>query len=361
MKAVIFAGGAGTRLWPLSRKHSPKQFEDIVGDQSTLQLAVKRLYPAFKPEDIYISTNKLYKDIVKKQLPDIPEANLIFEPAKRDVGPAVAFVMGKLLKDGIDEPVVILWSDHLVKQEDLFKSILKKASDYLEQGSAKIVFVAHKPRFASEQLGWIHYNGEVAQQDGTSLYGFEGFKYKPDAQTAKQFFESGTYAWNLGYFATTPRFIYDAFKKFEPSVYEKVETILKAYGTDSFEQILQEVYTGIESVSFDNAILERLQKEDAAIIVEDLGWSDVGAWDALKEAIEESPQANVTRGNTIIKDSQDTLLYNYEDGKLVVGIDLDGMIVVNTGDVLLVTKKTSIAKVKKLVESFEGTEHEKLT
>ncbi|PJE63846.1 hypothetical protein COU89_01005, partial [Candidatus Roizmanbacteria bacterium CG10_big_fil_rev_8_21_14_0_10_45_7] len=101
--------------------------------------------------------------------------------------------------------------------------------------------------------------------------------------------------------------------------------------------------------------------EDAAIIVEDLGWSDVGAWDALKEAIEESPQANVTRGNTIVKDSQDTLVYNYDDGKLVVGIDLDGMIVVNTGDVLLVTKKTSIAKVKKLVESFEGTEHEKLT
>ncbi len=360
MKAVIFAGGAGTRLWPLSRKRSPKQFEQIVGDKSTLQLAVERLYPAFSPQDIYVSTNKMYEETVRKQLPDIPAENLIFEPSKRDVGPAVAFVMGKLLKDGVKEPVVILWSDHLVKEEDTFKSIMKKAADYLGKGSSRVVFIGHKPRFASDQLGWIHYNGEVARQDGTPLYGFEGFKYKPDKETAVKFFESGQYAWNLGYFVTTPQFIYDAFREFAPNVYQSVERILRDYKTPEFGTTLERVYKTIESISFDNAILEQLKKEDAAVMVEDIGWSDVGAWDALKEAIEDAPHANVTRGTVEVQDSTDTLVYNYEDGKLVVGIDLEGMIVVNTGDVLLVGKKSSVPKIKKLVESFEGTDNERL-
>src|SRR5690606_25402214 len=132
MKAVIFAGGVGTRLWPLSRKKSPKQFEKVVGDKSTLQLAAEKLFPEFKAEDIYVSTGTNYISLVKEQLPFIPEENIIAEPAKRDVGPAVALVMGYLAKKFPNEPVIILWSDHLVKKINQFKQIITESSKIIE-------------------------------------------------------------------------------------------------------------------------------------------------------------------------------------------------------------------------------------
>ncbi len=147
MKAIIFAGGSGMRLWPLSRKKSPKQFEKIIGNKSTLQLAVERLIPDFEYSDIYISTNLLYADIVKKQLPKIPEANFLFEPEKKDVAPAIALAMGIISKIDPNEPVAILWSDHLVKQVDLFKKILKLAGAEIKKDPNKIVLLPINPDF----------------------------------------------------------------------------------------------------------------------------------------------------------------------------------------------------------------------
>lgn len=361
MKAVIFAGGAGTRLWPLSRKKSPKQFEKIVGSKSTLQLAVERLKPDFKPEDIFISTNILYQKIIEEQLPEIPKSNFLFEPEKRDVGPAIALIMGILSRHYPDEPVAILWSDHLVKRVSLFKKILKAAGSFIVKNPNKIVFISHKPRFPSVNLGYIHLGVKSKIIDGINLAKFEGFKYRPDQKTAKIFFDSEKYAWNLGYFVSTPKFLYDAFRRLVPNIYKNSEKILAFYGKKNYEIELRKRYGKIESINFDNAILENLEKEDAYVIVEDIGWSDVGAWEALKEALENHPYENVIRGKVYLEHVRDTLIYNYEDKKLIVGVDLDENIIVNTHDVLLIAKKTSVSKIKTLVESFEGTENEKLT
>ena len=361
MKAIIFAGGTGTRLWPLSRKKSPKQFEKIAGDKSTLQLAVDRLSPDFTPKDIYISTNIRYKDIITGQLPQIPKANFVFEREKKDVGPAIALIMGTLLRDYPNEPVAILWSDHLVKRISLFKKIVKNAGAYVGKNPDKIVFISHKPRFPSTNLGYIHLGQKVNAKNGVDFYKFEGFKYRPDEKTAKKFFDSGKYAWNLGYFVTSPKFLYDAFKRLAPNVFNNTEKILSFYESKNYETELKNRYGKIESINFDNAILENLEKEDALVIVEDIGWSDVGAWEALKEALENHPYENVIRGKVYLEHVRDSLIYNYEDKKLIVGVDLDENIIVNTDDVLLITKKTSVSKIKNLVESFEGTEHEKLT
>lgn len=361
MKAIIFAGGAGTRLWPLSRKKSPKQFEEIIGDQSTLQLAVSRLLPELSYDEIYISTNIVYKDIVKKQLPQIPAKNFLFEPQKKDVGPAIALAMGIFNRIDSKEPVTILWSDHLVKRAALFKKILKSAGDFVKKNPNKIVFIGHKTRYPSVNLGYIHFGKKLFSENGCDLFQFEGFKYRPDEKTAKEFFRSEKYAWNLGYFITTAQFIYDAFKRFAPNIYSNTEKILKHYGKDNFTEVLKEQYGKVESINFDNAILENLPKEDALVIVEDIGWSDLGAWEALKEALETQPYENVIRGKVLVERVRDSLIYNYEDRKLIVGIDLDEIIVVNTKDVLLLAKKSSVPKIKTLVESFEGTEHEKLT
>jgi len=361
MKAIIFAGGAGTRLWPLSRKKSPKQFERIIGDKSTLQLAVERLRPDFAFSDIYISTNIAYKTIIQEQIPEIPEDNYFFEPEKKDVGPAIALVMGILQKQFPHEPVAILWSDHLVKEVQLFKKIIEVAGTHIKKNPNSMVFIAHKPRFASANLGYIHMGKQLNQGSVIPFYAFEGCKYRPDEKTAAEYFKSGVYAWNLGYFVTTPHFIWKAFEQFAPSVYMSIAPIVEAHGTRHFASVLQKEYATVEKINFDNAILERIKHEDASVIVEDIGWSDIGAWEAVKEAMEQYPYENITRGKTYLEHVRDTLIYNYEDKKLIVGIDLDEHIIVNTKDVLLIAKKNSVGKIKTLVENFEGTEHEDLT
>ena len=361
MKAVIFAGGAGTRLWPLSRKKSPKQFERIIGDKSTLQLAVERLKPDFLPHDIYISTNILYKEVIQKQLPEIPDENYFFEPEKKDVGPAIALVMGILEKKFPHDPVVILWSDHLVKEVVLFRKILLLAGEHIEKKPDSIVFIAHKPRFASTNLGYIHIGKKSHEKELVSFCAFEGFKYRPDEETAERYFKSGVYAWNLGYFVTTPRFIWNAFEHFEPALYKTIKKIVDEFGKKEFDTVLNKEYATVDKINFDNAILEKLDKETASVIVEDIGWSDIGAWEAVKEAMEQYPYENIIRGKVYLEHVRDTLIYNYEDKKLIVGIDLDEHIIVNTKDVLLIAKKSSVGKIKTLVENFEGTENESLT
>ena len=361
MKAVIFAGGVGTRLWPLSRKKSPKQFEKVVGDKSTLQLAAERLMPEFKPEDIFISTGTAYVDVVAQQLPFVPRENIIAEPAKKDVGPAVALIMGYLAKRFPDEPVIILWSDHIVQQIEKFKNIILQANEVVKEHPEKIIFIGHTPRFASENLGWIETDEEAFTKEEVTFRTFAGFKYRPNPELAQQYFSDKRYCWNLGYFVTTPGFIYDLFRRFSPNIYSVTEKIVQHKEHESFNKALQEHYKEMPEINFDNAVLEQLDKDCAYVVIDDIGWSDVGAWEALKEALEQQREDNITKGRVMLEDSVDNLVYNYDGERLIVGVDLSDLLVVNTKDVLLVAKKSSVSKIKKLVESFQGTEHEHLT
>lgn len=361
MKAVIFAGGVGTRLWPLSRRKSPKQFEKVVGDKSTLQLAAERLLPEFAAEDIYISTGKDYIKMVHEQLPFVPEENIIAEPDKRDVGPAVALVMGYLAKKFPDEPVVILWSDHLVKKINLFKDIVMKAGLFVAEKKNCIVFIGQKPRFASDNLGWIQTGKKIMEVEDIEFKQFEEFKYRPDSETAQKYFDNNHYCWNLGYFVTTPKFMYSLFRQHAKEIYEITEKIIEAADYKEFSARLLKFYHEMPEISFDNAVLEKIEKDCAYVVVEDIGWSDVGAWEALKEALEQQREDNIIKGRVLLEDSQDSLVYNYEEKKLIVGVNIKELLVVNTDDVLLVADKRAVKEIKKLVESFQGTENEKLT
>ena len=361
MKVVIFAGGVGTRLWPLSRKNTPKQFEKIVGDKSMLQIAVDKLFPEFEWKDIYISTGRNYGELVKSQLPELPPDNIIVEPEMRDVGPAVGLIISLFIKKSPDEPIALLWgSDHLVKEEALFRKVLKVAEKIVLKDPEKIVFIGQKPRFASQNLGYIEFGEKTGEIDEVPIFSFTGFKYRPQLSLAEKFLRDKHHAWNLGYFVTTPKFLWKLFEEFAPELFKKLEQINGAYQTPSFEKVLGEIYPTIEKISFDNAILEKLDPKNANVLSVDIGWSDIGAWEALKEALSEKEDENVTKGKVMLEDSSDTLMFNFTN-QLAVGIDLNDMLVINTEDVILVCPKDSVPKIKKLVESLSGTEHEHLT
>jgi len=360
MKIVVFAGGVGTRLWPLSRKNSPKQFEKILGDKSTLQLAVERLRPDFAFEDIYIATGKRYEQVVKKQLPKIPAKNFILEPVARDVGPAVGMAMSIIGEEHPNSPVAILWSDHFVKKERRLREVLHFAKELVKKNNNSLILIGQRARFANQNLGWIEFGQETAEIRGTKVFEFKKLIYRPTLNQAEQFLKSDNFAWNPGYFVTTPKFLLSQFQTFAPKLYEGLVQIQKAVPTKDFDKVVETVYPQLEKISFDNAILEKIKPQSVSVIAADLGWSDVGAWEALKEALEKASSENVTKGKVLIDDSSDNLVFNYTD-QLVVGIDLEKMLVINTDDVLLVCSKNSVPKIKKLVEKLENTPHEHLT
>lgn len=361
MKIVMFAGGVGSRLWPLSRKNAPKQFEKIIGDKTMLQITVGKLFPTFGWEDVYISTGVHYAEHVLSQLPELPKDHVLVEPEMRDVGPAVGLVTSLFEKTNPDEPIALLWgSDHLVREEKIFRDVLKAAEGYIQKNPEKIVFVAQKPRFPNQNLGYIEF-GQTEEKAGEyDLHEFKSFLYRPHLSTAEKWVKDGRHGWNLGYFVTTPRFLWSLFEKFSPELFKDLKEIQAVHGTKYYEKKLHEIYPTIEKISFDNAVLEKMDASFGRVISVDLGWSDIGAWEALKEALSDKETANVTKGEVAVEDCVDTLAYNFTN-QLVVGIDLKDMIVVNTKDVVLVCPKDSVPKIKKFVEKLGSTDYEHLT
>lgn len=360
MKIVLFAGGVGSRLWPLSRKNAPKQFGKIIADRSMLQIAVHKLFPEFKWEDVFISTGTKYVSHIAEQLPELPEKNIIVEPEMRDVGPAVGLVIAQLVKENPNEPVVLLWgSDHLVKKEKLFRKILRSAEKLVQENPNKIVFIGQKPRYGNQNVGYIEFGEQDKTIDGLPVHSFTGFQYAPPIELAEQFATDGKHAWNLGYFCTTPAFLWKMFEEFSPDLFKHLNKIHEAYGTEKYEEVLQEVYPQIEKISFDHAILEKMDPKDGCVISADIGWSDIGAWEALKEALSDKVDANVTKGKILLEGCRDSILHNETD-QLIVGIDLDSLVVVSMNDVVLICPKDSVPKIKKFVQNLSGTDYEHL-
>ncbi|MCA9991554.1 MAG: mannose-1-phosphate guanylyltransferase [Ardenticatenaceae bacterium] len=365
MKIVIFAGGSGRRLWPISRQHSPKQFESIIGSQSTVQLAVDRVIAHYGAENIFISTNARYYPIIREQLPQLPGTNLIAEPVRRDLAPAVGLAMAHLahsLPAGAleeDEPVAILWGDNYMSDVPVFQRVLATAEQLLRERKAEILFIGETPRFANNNLGWIGLGPKQGELEGAPYFAFESWTYRPALAVCQQMFASGRYVWNTGYFVTTIGFVRSLYREHRPGMSQKLAQIQAAIGQPHYEQILNELYPTLESVSFDDAILTHVSPAQALVLHGKMGWSDPGTLYALKEAINPDTNSNAEHGLVLAHQSRDCLLYNYEEGKLLAVIGLEGMVVVNTEDAILVVHKDQVPLVRQMVDSLEGTELEK--
>ena len=343
MKLVIFAGGIGTRLWPLSRVNSPKQFDKIFNGQSTLQLAFNRIAPTFGAKNIYIQTSPLYKDQIVAQLPELPAENVLVEPARRDLGPAVCFAMNELKKRGESGAVALLWADHLMERVEEFTAALQSAEKLIEQEADRFVFLAERPRFANNNLGWIKVGKRNATVGTHGIHGFEGWRYRPPQEECDEIYKSGTAFWNPGYFVTSVDYLLDSYRKLAPEIYDPI-----ARGN----------YEASKSLHFDEAIIERLDLSKAVVIKTNMGWSDPGTLYALKEALEKSHLDNVVHGKVSAYHSEDSLLYNLDDSRVLAVVGLKGMVVVNTKDAILVAPKDEIVHITKLLKKMreEGLE-----
>lgn len=352
LKIIVFCGGVGTRLWPVSRASTPKQFENIVGDRSLVQNTVDRLLPLWSPQEIFISTGSQYTEFVEKQLPQIPKKNIIAEPEMRDTGPAMLYAMTVVASQlGEDALVSVLWQDHLIKDQELFREMLLKAEDLVAKGT-KIAYLAIIPRYPSVNLGYIK-TGKVIKTEGRILIReFEKFVEKPDLTTAEQFLKDGSYFWNPGYFVTTPKFIISMFKKFAPDTYEKMQKIEKLLGKPNSEEEIKITFESIEKRAVDYIVHENIDPKDALVLPGDLGWSDIGEWRALKEALEHNPEENIVKGRHIDYNSKGCLIYSYTD-RMIATVGLNNMVIVDTPDVLLVCEANSAPDVKKLVEQLK--------
>jgi mannose-1-phosphate guanylyltransferase len=338
MKLVIFAGGIGTRLWPLSRVNSPKQFDKIFNGQSTLQLAFDRIAPVFGAENIFIQTGILYKKMIQEQLPLLPAENVLVEPAKRDLGPAVCFAVNELSRRGSTDAVALLWADHLMERTEEFTDALAEAEKMIALEPDRFIFLAERPRFANNNLGWIKVGHKKGQSGDFDIYGFEGWKYRPPQEECDELFKAGNAFWNPGYFVTSINFLVDSYRKLAPEIYGPISN-----GN----------YEAAKSLHFDEAIIERLDLSNAAVIKTNMGWSDPGTLYALKEALEKSHTDNVVRGEVAMYNTEDSLLYNFEEEKILAVVGLRGMVVVNMPDALLIVPKDEVVHITKLVKKMK--------
>jgi mannose-1-phosphate guanylyltransferase len=356
---VIFAGGSGRRLWPISRQHSPKQFEAVLGDNSTLELAVRRVEVSYGIENVYISTNSRYLGLIRMLLPQVPESNLIAEPARRDLAPAVALALLHVAHSGGNEPVAILWGDNYMTNVGSFLGVLAAAERLIAERKAEILFIGETPRFANQNLGWIGLGDRAGEVDGVPYYEYQSLTYRPPLDECRRMFTGKQHVWNTGYFVTTPAFVLDLYRRYQPLMWRQLEEIRATIGRPDYMPTLHRIYPQIERISFDDAILTYVEPEQALVIHGEMGWSDPGTLYALKEAINPDRQANTTKGLVVQEGSEDCLIYNYEHDKVLVAIGLEGMVIVNMEDALLVVHKDDIPSVKKVVNNFEGTGLEK--
>jgi mannose-1-phosphate guanylyltransferase len=360
MKAVIFAGGVGTRMWPVSRTKTPKQFEPLVGDKSTIELFYDQIKGFFKRENIYISTNAKYVSLLKARLPKFPIENLLLEPARRDLGPAVGYTAMILNQIAPREPWAVLWSDDIFKKPRAFIKVLETCENIVSNNPDQVVYIGQKPLFPDQNKGWIHRGIPIKHHDGISVYKFLGWHYRPPLETVKKYFRSGRWAVNTGDFVTTPQFVAKLYHQYAPEMFEGLQRIAQTWGKSNHQRVLKNIYPKLEKISVDDLISARVNSRQAVVLVANMGWYGFGDWQAIKEALQESKKDNIIRGLSFDRNSKDSLIYNYTN-QLVTTIDLEGMLVVATKDAILVCPQESVPEIKKMLKDFEGTKLEKYT
>lgn len=348
--AVILAGGSGTRLWPMSRDNTPKQFLKLGGTHTLLQRTPHRLQPHIPAERTIVVTNAQYVDEVRAQLPDIPVENIIAEPEKRDT--ALAMALGTLVALHHDPEAIVVnaASDHVLKDEAEFQRVML-ASINLAATGEYLVTVGIKPTGPNVNFGYIEAAGELTQVDGSTIYRVNSFKEKPDLQTAQRFVDQGNYYWNANMYTWSGRALLQAFHEYQPQFVPGLDRLSQAIGTPQFADVLRDVYANAEKISIDYAISEKAH--NLVLIPGDFGWDDIGLWSTVydlgqkdengtvlvREGGDQSPMLAIDAKNNLVHTS----------GRLVALLGVEDLVVIDSESALLIVPRSRAAEVKNVV------------
>ncbi|HHB78729.1 MAG TPA: mannose-1-phosphate guanylyltransferase [Saprospiraceae bacterium] len=351
---AIMAGGVGSRFWPASREARPKQFLDITGSgESLLQMTVNRFKKIVPVENIFIVTNKKYKDLVKEQLPELTDNQIIGEPSRNNTAPCVAFTALKLAGLDPNANMVVAPSDHLILKEDAFLTQIQKALDFASQNDA-LLTLGIEPSRPDTGYGYIHFAKEAA--DG--VHPVKAFKEKPDLAKAQSYVQSGEYLWNAGIFIWNVKSILKAFQQNANEIYQILNADQSAFNSIGEQAYMDRVYPTTPSISIDYAIMEKA--DNVYTLPSDIGWSDLGTWGSLHAESPKDDDNNVVLAEKVVLAEAKNNMIRLPKGKLAVIKGLEDYIIIDEGDVLLIYPKSEeqeIKQVRKGIENEFGEEY----
>lgn len=354
MKVVIFCGGLGTRLWPVSRKSFPKPFIPFVRGKSFFQITFARYRKVYSPEEIFVSTEEKFIPFVRKQAPEIPKQNIIAEPERKDLLAACGLATAVVNKYYPGEPVLISWAKHLVARESVFLDAVEAAGEYAQK-TGLIVSVDSKPEYPSVHNGWVKLGKVLANVKGFQIVEIEKHVEKPNQELANKLFKEGDWLINTGYRVWKTDLMLSYYKKYQPDMYAGLVKIAQSWNTEKQDAVLKRQYHEFKKDSVEYGIFEKLPANVRATIAADMGWEDIGiSWELYYKSLVTPKQKTVIEGgvDTELINAKDNLIFGPK-GKLIAVIGLSNIAVIDTPDGLLVSRLEDTQKVKDLYKKLE--------
>lgn len=347
--AVILAGGIGSRFWPVSREHRPKQFVDILGTGRTLiQDTYDRFLNIVPKENIFIITNQSYEELVMEQLPSLTPNQILGEPLGKNTAACAAYAVNKISELSENGTLIVAPSDHLIQDNHKFIHQVHMAHRYAKENDA-LVTLGIKPHRPDTGYGYIQFESNEVSKGVNKVV---TFTEKPPLEMAEKFLESGDFLWNSGMFVWSITSIQKALNQFLPELSLSFAEVKGAYNTSLERQHIDRIYTAIPSISIDNGILEKA--ENVYVLPSEFGWSDLGTWKSIHEHMESDGPNTVLNAHLHAIDAENNLVVSNKD-KLIVIKDLEGYFVIDTEDALLICKKDQEQEVKKIVGDIRKT------
>jgi mannose-1-phosphate guanylyltransferase len=344
------AGGVGSRFWPMSTAECPKQFIDVLGTGKTLlQLTVERFGKLIAPENIWVVTNQKYADIVAQQLPSMPRTNILCEPCRRNTAPCIAYISWRIKSTDPKANIVVTPSDHIVTNVAEFQRVVGECMKFTSDTDA-IVTLGMKPTRPETGYGYIQANLSANSLRNKGIFRVDTFREKPDHATALKYIQQNNYFWNAGIFIWNVNTIVNAFRMYQPAMARIFESMVPYYGTDREQQIVNERFPECENISVDYAIMEKA--EEIFVCPADFGWSDLGTWGSLHQLSQKDLYGNACIGSNIsMFESHNCIVHTTQEKKVVIQ-GLDGYIVTECDDTLLICKLSEEQRIKQF--SGEG-------
>lgn len=346
---VIMCGGVGTRFWPFSRHDRPKQFLDFFGTgRSLLQMTVDRILPLVPADNIILVTNREYSDIIKEQLPQIKESNILLEPARRNTAPCVCWAAKHIYALDQRAAIATLPSDHLVLKEDAFRKAIEEGFDFVEKGN-RLLTLGIKPSAPHTGYGYIQQG--MAEKDAEGIFKVKAFVEKPNIDMAQLFVQSGEFFWNAGIFLWSAHAILEAFDKYAPEIAQTLDAPADVYATPREPQFIDRHFPDCVNISIDYAIMEKASNVYVKTV--EFGWSDLGAWKALYDASPRTEEGNVTQNSRVIVTDCTNSIFAAEGEKIIVACGLHDYIVADTPKALLIYPLKEEQKIRNIVNDVK--------